>query len=92
MSHLLDINLILRSFFFPDYSNIPCKVAGWVPRGETEGELNLDRYVSKSDQRSLSLASCYAVVAAQEAMEQSGLQLETEEQRVRAGQYATPNC
>jgi 3-oxoacyl-[acyl-carrier-protein] synthase II len=59
-----------------DYTGIPCRVAGRVPMSsETntqDGSLNFSNYFPRmSDLKPLSLASAFALVAAQEAIEQS---------------------
>jgi 3-oxoacyl-[acyl-carrier-protein] synthase II len=50
------------------YDDIPCKVAGYVPRGDKSGELRLSAFVSAPEQRTMSVASAYALVAAHEAL------------------------
>ncbi len=61
-----------------------------MPRGAGPGELDLDAVIPKSEQRSMSSASCFAVVAADEAMKQAELKLETEEEALRAGAKRAP--
>ena len=57
-----------------EYAGIPCQVAARVPiSSENEdGTLNFATYFNRlSDLKSMSLASAFALVAAQEALEQS---------------------
>lgn len=68
------------------YKDIPCKVAGRVPRGDNPGELNLDSYVSPADQRVMSLASAYALVAAAEALADARWKPQTVEEKQRTGE------
>jgi 3-oxoacyl-[acyl-carrier-protein] synthase II len=59
-----------------EYDGIPCRVAGCVPikseNQNQDGSLNFSDYFSRmSELKSMSLASAFALVAAQEAIEQS---------------------
>ena len=59
-----------------EYAGIPCRVAGRVPMSSEsqtqDGSLNFSSYFSRmSDLKSMSLASAFALVAAQEAIEHS---------------------
>lgn len=63
-----------------EYAGIPCRVAGRVPiKSETntqDGSLNYSTYFSRmSELKSMSLASTFAIVAAQEAIEQSQVKI-----------------
>jgi 3-oxoacyl-[acyl-carrier-protein] synthase II len=63
-----------------EYAGIPCRVAGRVPistESKTQdGSLNFSSYFSRmSDLKSMSLASAFALVAAQEAIEQSQVRI-----------------
>ena len=62
-------------------------MAGYVPRGSNPGELDIDVHISQADQRVMSLSSCYAVVAADEALADAGWKPESKEQRERTGQF-----
>ncbi|XP_045171726.2 3-oxoacyl-[acyl-carrier-protein] synthase, mitochondrial-like [Mercenaria mercenaria] len=67
------------------FDQIPCKVAGVVPRGNNPGQLNLDEHVSPADQRVMSLASTYALVAADEAFNDANWRPSTVEEKQRTG-------
>ena len=59
-----------------EYAKIPCRIAGRVPMNSDNknqhGSLNLVKYFPRlSDLKSMSLANVFALVAAQEAIEQS---------------------
>jgi 3-oxoacyl-[acyl-carrier-protein] synthase II len=55
-----------------EYAGIPCRIAGRVPIGSENGSLNFSSYFPRmSELKSMSLASAFALVAAQEAIEQS---------------------
>lgn len=57
-----------------EYAGIPCQVAARVPVGSEneDGALNFAKYFTRlSDLKSMALASAFALVAAQEAIEQS---------------------
>ena len=73
--------------FISEYEKIPCKVAGRIPRGTSPGELDLDSFIAKAEQRTIPTASCYGIVAADEAIRHAGLTFETDEQSYRAGTF-----
>ena len=69
-----------------DVSDLPCKIAGIVPPGETaEGNFNADDWVTPKDQRKMDKFIVYAIAAAKLAVEDSGWKAETEEQQERTG-------
>ncbi|XP_046333731.2 3-oxoacyl-[acyl-carrier-protein] synthase, mitochondrial-like [Haliotis rufescens] len=68
-----------------EYDNIPCKVAGQVPRGPGEGNLDLDRHFSAATLREIPLSAAYAVLAAEEAMASAGWSPGSEEEEHRSG-------
>ena len=72
-------------FHTVEYADIPCRVAACVPRGESVGQLNMDAFIAPRDQRTMSLACQYALVAAQLAFTDAEWTPETEEQRHRTG-------
>ena len=62
----------VNTYFPLGFESIPSKVVGFVPRGDGAGDLNLEKCVRKSDLRTMSTASAYALVAAEEAVATSG--------------------
>ncbi|XP_055939227.1 3-oxoacyl-[acyl-carrier-protein] synthase, mitochondrial-like [Argiope bruennichi] len=50
------------------YSDIPCKVAAFIPRGEKNGELNLTKHFRPSDFKKYSFSTVCALIAADEAI------------------------
>ena len=60
-------------------------MAGVVPRGPEPGQLNLDDHTSRAERRIMSLGSCYALVAASEALRQAHWSPKTEEEKCRSG-------
>ncbi len=59
-----------------EYAGIPCRIAGRVPMSSEnknqDGSLNFSNYFTRmSDLKSMALASAFALVASQEAIEQS---------------------
>ena len=50
---------------------MPCKVAAFVPKGNKIDELDLNSSFSSSELRTMSLATAYALVAAEEAIKDS---------------------
>ncbi|XP_077987639.1 3-oxoacyl-[acyl-carrier-protein] synthase, mitochondrial-like [Glandiceps talaboti] len=67
------------------YEKIPSQVAGYVPRGVNDGEFSPERYVSKSEQRSMSEATVFALAAAAEALRDSKWKPENEEDKNKSG-------
>jgi 3-oxoacyl-[acyl-carrier-protein] synthase II len=68
-----------------DTSGLPCKVAGQVPRGADAGLFNVDAHVEPKEQKRMDTFIHFAMGAADEAIAMAGLQLDTDEQRERAG-------
>ncbi len=69
-----------------DVSDLPAKIAGVVPKGETaDGYFNADDWVSTKDQRRMDTFIVYAIAAAQQAIEDSGWTPQDEEGRERTG-------
>jgi len=76
----------LRGIQSFDVSDLPCKVAGQVPHGSTaEGFYNPDDWMLPKDQRKVDPFIIYAMVAAGQAIEDSGWKPEDEESRERTG-------
>jgi 3-oxoacyl-[acyl-carrier-protein] synthase II len=69
-----------------DTNELPCKVAGQVPRGsKTDGKLDISEWVPIKDQKKMDRFISLALVAATEAVEDSGWVPETEEDRWASG-------
>ena len=69
-----------------DVSDLPCKVAGSVPPGETaDGAFNADDWVTPNNQRKMDQFIVFAIAAANMAVKDSGWVAETEEQQERSG-------
>jgi 3-oxoacyl-[acyl-carrier-protein] synthase II len=69
-----------------DVSDLPAKVAGQLPRGETkDGNFNADDWVEPKDQRRMDPFIIYAMAAAHQAMEDSGAKPKTEDEKERTG-------
>lgn len=68
-----------------DPAQMTCQVAGQVPRGDGDGELNLDRYIEPKEQKKMDIFIHFAVAAADEAIKDSGYAPATEEERDRTG-------
>jgi 3-oxoacyl-[acyl-carrier-protein] synthase II len=76
----------LRGIQSFDVSDLPCKVAGQVPRGETaSGLFNADDWVAPKDQRKMDEFIFFALTAGTQAVEDSGWKPENEEDRERTG-------
>ena len=69
-----------------DVSDLPAKIAGQVPRGETaEGKWNPDDWIDPREQRRIDPFIGYGIAAAMQAVEDSGWKPEDEESRERTG-------
>jgi len=73
----------IKSF---DVSDLPAKIAGMVPRGDTAaGLFNADDWVPTKEQRKMDEFIVFALGAAVQAVEDSGWQPQTDEERERTG-------
>jgi len=69
-----------------DVSDLPAKIAGQVPRGETKsGNFNADDWVPTKDQRKMDEFIVFAISAATQAVEDSGWKPTDEESLERTG-------
>ncbi|XP_021937478.1 3-oxoacyl-[acyl-carrier-protein] synthase, mitochondrial isoform X2 [Zootermopsis nevadensis] len=51
------------------YNNLPCQVAGLIQEGKDAQKFDLTSHFSKSELRSMAPATAYAIIAAQEALQ-----------------------
>src|SRR4051794_26295006 len=83
---LLESQSGVRAIQSFDVSDLPAKIAGQVPRGETSsGLFNADDWVPPKDQRKMDEFIVYAISAAVQAVEDSGWKPEREEDREATG-------
>ena len=69
-----------------DVSDITCQIACFVPRGAlAEGKFSPDDWMEPKEQRKVDDFIIYAVAAADQAIEDSGVALKTSEQQERTG-------
>jgi 3-oxoacyl-[acyl-carrier-protein] synthase II len=69
-----------------EVSDITCQIANFVPRGAgSDGKFNPDEWMEPKEQRKVDDFIIYAVAAADQAMADSGLKLDTAEAQERAG-------
>jgi 3-oxoacyl-[acyl-carrier-protein] synthase II len=69
-----------------DVSDLPSKIAGMVPLGETtEGRFNADDWVAPKDQRKVDQFIIFAIGAAAQAVEDAGWTPDGEPERERTG-------
>jgi 3-oxoacyl-[acyl-carrier-protein] synthase II len=83
---LLDGESGLRGIQSFDVSDLPAKIAGQVPRGETSsGFFNADDWVPPKEQRKMDEFIVFALAAAIQAVEDSGWKPEKNEDREKTG-------
>jgi 3-oxoacyl-[acyl-carrier-protein] synthase II len=76
----------LRGIQAFDVSDLPAKIGGLVPRGETSsGSFNADDWVPPKDQRKMDEFIVFGLAAAIQAVEDSGWKPEADEDRERTG-------
>jgi 3-oxoacyl-[acyl-carrier-protein] synthase II len=76
----------IRSIQSFDVSDLPAKIGGQVPRGETSsGLFNADDWVPPKDQRKMDEFIVFGMAAAAQAVEDSGWKPEADEDRERTG-------
>ncbi|MFT3730827.1 MAG: beta-ketoacyl-ACP synthase II [Hyphomicrobium sp.] len=69
-----------------EVSDITCQIANFVPRGAaSEGKFNPDDWMEPKEQRKVDDFIIYAVAAADQAISDSGIKLDTIEAQERAG-------
>lgn len=70
-----------------EFDNIPCKVAGMVPTGTEEGQLNIDDFVSPAEARTMSAEAAYSIAVTGEALKDANWwpHLLTEQDRFQTG-------
>jgi len=72
-----------------DASDITSQIAGEVPRTDdpapSDGKFNVDLFVPSKEQKKMDMFICYALAAAQEAIEDSGWMPTDDENRCRTG-------
>ncbi|KAM5446159.1 Mitochondrial beta-keto-acyl synthase [Microsporum audouinii] len=70
----------------PKFAELPCQIAGVVPRGpKAEGCWDASEWVTRDEQRKIALFSQYALAATQEALEDANWMPTTEESRNMTG-------
>ena len=69
----------------PAYAEMPVKVAGLVPRGTQEGELNELAVATAQERKKISLATVFALCAAKEALEDAGWHPTTDTDKQNTG-------
>lgn len=76
----------IRSIQSFDVSDLPVKIAGQIPQGETSsGLFNPDDWVPSKDRKKMDAFILFALAAATQAVEDSGWKPENEEDRERTG-------
>lgn len=69
-----------------DVSDLPCRIAGQVPRGDgSDGTLNLDLFIPPKEQKKMDDFIMFAIAAADEAIKDSGWKPSNEEEFERTG-------
>ncbi len=69
-----------------DASDLPCRIAFEVKRGDgTNGTLNVDQWLDPKEQRRNDEFIQFALIAAQQALKDSGYEIKTPDQQYRTG-------
>jgi len=69
-----------------DVADLPAKIAGQVPRGDTaSGDFNADDWVAPKEQRKMDEFIVYALAAAEQAVADAGWKPDDPEERERSG-------
>ena len=69
-----------------DVSDLPCKIAGQVPRGDgSNGTFNADQWMSPQDQRKVDNFVVYAMSAATQALQDAGWKPQSHEDQIQTG-------
>jgi 3-oxoacyl-[acyl-carrier-protein] synthase II len=68
-----------------DSSDLPCQVAGEIPRGNALDQFNIDRFIEVKEQKKMDVFIHYAIAAADEAVKDSGYVPADDEARERTG-------
>ena len=69
-----------------DVSDISCKVAGLVPRGDgADGTFNPDQWMEPKEQRKVDNFIVYAMCAARQALDDAGWRPQTDEEQTSTG-------
>ncbi len=85
-NHLMESKSGIRAIQSFDVSDLTAKIGGQVPGGETaHGLFNADDWVTPREQRRMDTFILYGLVAAIQAVEDSGWKPEDEETRCRTG-------
>jgi len=82
---LLDARSGVRRIESLDVADLPARIAGLVPRGTAEGELDLDGVLPAKERRRMGDFMLYAIAAAREAMHDANYRPATDLERERAG-------
>src|SRR6195952_3734298 len=76
----------VRSIERVDVSDMPCRIAGQVPRGDgSDGTYNPDEWMEPKEQRKVDDFIVFAMCAATQALEDSGWKPQTDEDRAQTG-------
>ena len=69
-----------------DVSDLPCKIAGIIPRGDgSDGTFNPDKWMEPKEQRKVDDFILYAISAATQALEDAGWHPESDEDQTATG-------
>jgi len=75
----------IKKFTDPKFDGLPTQIAAYIERGSEEGQFDGNGILGKKKAQQMAPFIQYAMVAAQEAMDDAGWKPETEEDAVRTG-------
>lgn len=82
---LLNAESGIRAIDTFDTSDLPARIAGMIPRGTEPGQFNADAHLEPKEQRKIDEFILFGIAAANEAIADSGLKPQTDEERERIG-------
>jgi 3-oxoacyl-[acyl-carrier-protein] synthase II len=82
---LLDKHVAIKQLTSPEYKSMPSRVAGQIDSEQFQKYILTNNLIKKSELKSISTANTYALVAANEAINDSGWLPQSEQESIRSG-------
>ncbi|XP_054007110.1 3-oxoacyl-[acyl-carrier-protein] synthase, mitochondrial [Hylaeus anthracinus] len=65
---LIDSKTGVTKLTEPDYEKLPCRIGALIPKGSGPNELDINSHFTKSELRTMCLATAYALIATEDAL------------------------